>query len=227
MVQEKFVVIKAEDMYERYIKRLLDILLSLTALILLFPIMVVLSVIIRLWIGNPVVFVQERPGKDEKIFRLRKFRTMTNDTGMDGKLLPDCDRLTVLGRTLRKTSLDELPELWNILIGDMSFIGPRPLLVSYLPYYSNEERKRHCVRPGLTGLAQISGRNALSWDDRLKADVQYVQDITFKQDFRIFWMTVFQVLRIGKGVSDDTAKTEGNFAQIRQAQTECKGVVQR
>lgn len=214
-------------MYEKFGKRVCDTILSVVALLFLSPVMMILAVVIRVALGSPVVFAQERPGKDEKTFKLYKFRTMTQKTGEDGKLLPDCDRLTSIGRFLRKTSLDELPELWNILTGDMSFIGPRPLLVSYLPYYSEEERMRHKVRPGLTGLAQIRGRNNLSWDDRLKADVEYIHTISFWLDFRVFWLTVFQVLRMGSGVSEDTAKTEGNFAQIRQARAAGKEMVQR
>lgn len=209
-------------MYSKYLKRMLDILFSFIALVVLSPLMMLLAALIRIAIGAPVIFVQERPGKNERIFKLHKFRTMTNETDATGRLLPDSDRLTSLGRILRKTSLDELPELWDILLGNMSFIGPRPLLISYLPYYTVDERMRHNVRPGLTGLAQVKGRNGLSWDERLKEDARYVQSITFGRDFRIFWSTVFMMLRIGSGVSDDTSKTEGNFAKIRQMQAVSK-----
>ena len=153
--------------YRKYVKRMLDIILSLTALIILSPVLLVLAVMVRVKLGTPVIFHQERPGYHEKIFRLCKFRTMTDKRGADGELLPDAERLTSFGNRLRHMSLDELPELFNILKGDMSIVGPRPLLVSYLPYYTEREKLRHTVRPGLTGLAQVSGRNFLDWDSRL------------------------------------------------------------
>ena len=155
-------------MYRHFIKRLLDIVLSGIALVILSPVYLILAIMIRVKLGSPVIFHQERPGKDEKIFTLCKFRTMTDERDENGNLLPDNKRLTKFGKLLRATSLDELPELWNIFKGDMSIIGPRPLLVSYLPYYTKEEQLRHTVRPGLTGLAQVSGRNYLDWDNRLK-----------------------------------------------------------
>lgn len=215
------------SVYRKYIKRLLDIVLSLLALIILSPVMAIIAVLIRVKIGRPILFVQERPGKDETIFKLYKFRTMTYNVDCEGKVLSDNERLTNLGRILRKTSLDELPELWNILIGDMSIIGPRPLLVSYLPYYNPSERARHSIRPGLTGLAQVQGRNSLPWDLRLKADVEYTTRISLPLDFVIFCKTVALMLHIGKGVADDTEATEGNFAQIRQAELPQKEVAQR
>lgn len=181
--------------YANHIKRILDFVLSLCALVVLSPVMLLLTVAGSCAVkGNPF-FTQERPGLGEKIFRLIKFRTMTNKRGADGELLPDHDRLLPYGRFLRKTSLDELPELINICKGDMAIVGPRPLLPRYLPYYSPRERKRHSVRPGLTGLAQISGRNALAWDSRLEKDVQYVENITFLGDLRILLKTVIKVLK--------------------------------
>lgn len=164
--------------YEAYVKRALDVALSGCALVALSPVMGVTALLVRQKLGSPVIFCQERPGKDEQIFKLYKFRTMTDARGADGNLLPDAQRLTPFGRRLRSTSLDELPELWNILRGDMSIVGPRPLLVKYLPYYSQTERRRHAVRPGLTGLAQVNGRNLTSWADRFAYDVDYVDHIS-------------------------------------------------
>ena len=182
-------------MYKKYIKRMLDLILSLLALIILMPIMIIIWLLVRIKLGKPAIFKQERPGKDEKIFTLYKFRTMTDERDEDGKLLPDSERLTKFGKILRSTSLDELPELINIIKGDMSIIGPRPLAVVYLPYYTEEERHRHDVRPGLTGLAQMNGRNAISWEDRFKYDLQYVDKITFMVDLKISLKTIRKVLR--------------------------------
>ena len=182
-------------MYKNYIKRLLDILLSGLALIVLSPILLIVAILVRTKLGSPVIFHQERPGKDEKIFILCKFRTMTDERDENGELLPDSIRLTKFGEFLRATSLDELPELWNIFKGDMSIIGPRPLLVGYLPYYTEKERIRHSVRPGLTGLAQVSGRNFISWDNRLAKDVEYVENLNFGMDLSILWKTVKVVLK--------------------------------
>lgn len=180
-------------MYAKYFKRLLDFLLSLFALILISPIIFILILIGTFAMkGNPF-FTQLRPGKDEKIFRLIKFRTMTCEKDQDGNLLPDEKRLTKYGLFLRRTSLDELPELINILKGDMSFVGPRPLLVEYLPYYTNEEKHRHDIRPGLTGLAQVNGRNTISWDDKLSYDIKYMHSISFINDFRIMLKTIIKV----------------------------------
>lgn len=181
-------------MYKNGLKRVLDFLLSLCGLILLSPVLLVLCVLVRVKLGSPVLFRQERPGKDEKIFTLCKFRTMTDQRDADGALLPDEKRLTRFGRLLRSTSLDELPELLNILKGDMSIIGPRPLLVRYLPWYTEEERHRHDVRPGLTGLAQVNGRNALGWEDRFAYDLAYVEHCSFLMDVKILLMTVGKVL---------------------------------
>lgn len=203
-------------MYQKYIKRLLDIIISLTALILLSPVLLVVAVLVRVKLGSPVIFHQDRPGYQEKIFQLCKFRSMTDERDADGELLPDEVRLTKFGKTLRATSLDELPELWNILKGDMSLIGPRPLLVSYLPYYTEEERLRHSVRPGLTGLAQVRGRNLLDWDRRFATDVEYVRNLTFAMDIKIFLMTIRKVL-VHEDIEVNTNQVEGNFAEIRKA----------
>lgn len=181
--------------YCRYIKRLLDILLSGCALIVLSPVLLIVAILVRTKLGSPVIFCQKRPGKDEKIFKMYKFRSMTDERDEDGNLLPDDARLTKFGRTLRSTSLDELPELWNIFKGDMSIVGPRPLLTSYLPYYTEEERHRHDVRPGLTGWAQINGRNTTNWDDRLQQDIDYVNECTFVKDVHILMITVLKVVR--------------------------------
>ena len=171
--------------YERFVKRFLDVFLSTGALIVLSPVLLITGVLVRVKLGSPVLFTQDRPGRDEKIFKLYKFRSMTNAKDENGNLLPDDVRLTKFGRILRSTSLDELPELLNIIKGDMSVVGPRPLLIEYLPYYTAEERHRHDVRPGLTGLAQVNGRNAISWDQKLSYDVQYVSKITFIRDAKI------------------------------------------
>lgn len=158
-------------MYKKFMKRFLDLVLSIMAFIILMPLMLIIYILVRVKLGKPAIFKQERPGKDEKIFTLYKFRTMTDEKDENGNLLPDEQRLTKFGKILRSTSLDELPELINIIKGDMSIVGPRPLLIKYLPFYTKEERKRHNVRPGLTGLAQINGRNLLNWDDRFKSDI--------------------------------------------------------
>ena len=198
-------------MYSRYIKRGLDILLSLTAILLLSPVFLVFTVtgIVKMK-GNPFFF-QKRPGLNEKIFKLIKYRTMTNEKDSQGRLLPDEKRLNAYGEMLRKTSLDELPELFNILKGDMSVIGPRPLLPEYLPWYSEEQARRHDVRPGLTGYAQAHGRNALDWDTKLELDIKYVDHITFFGDVKIIIDTVGAVIR-HEGISSDTSATMENFA---------------
>ena len=182
-------------MYRHFFKRFFDIVLSFCALVVLSPVLLVLAILVRLKLGRPVVFRQERPGKDEKIFQLCKFRSMTDQRDGNGELLPDEVRLTKFGKALRSTSLDELPELWNILKGDMSIVGPRPLLVKYLPYYTEEERKRHDVRPGLTGLAQVNGRNFITWEETFAYDVEYVQNVTLLEDLKIIFQTVVKVLR--------------------------------
>ena len=170
---------KAKGIYEKCFKRFFDVVFSFLALVVLSPVLLVVAILVRVKLGRPVIFKQERPGKDEKIFKLYKFRTMTDERDKRGRLLPDDKRLTKFGKMLRSTSLDELPELFNILKDDMSFVGPRPLLVGYLPYYTKTERRRHEVRPGLTGLAQVSGRNLAGWDKKLKLDTKYADDVTF------------------------------------------------
>ena len=204
-------------MYARFFKRIIDIVLSLAALLILSPVLLVLTVIGAIKMkGNPF-FTQDRPGKNEKIFKLVKFRTMTNEKDAQGKLLPDDMRMTGYGKMLRSTSLDELPELWNILKGDMSVIGPRPLLVEYLPYYNETERHRHDVRPGLTGWAQVNGRNSLEWGKRFAMDVYYVNNISPALDLKIFFMTVQKVIK-RSDVAENTDAVEGNFAEIRRNQ---------
>ena len=180
-------------MYRHFFKRFFDIVLSFCALVVLSPVLLVLAILVRLKLGRPVVFRQERPGKDEKIFQLCKFRSMTDQRDGNGELLPDEVRLTKFGKALRSTSLDELPELWNILKGDMSIVGPRPLLVKYLPYYTEEERKRHDVRPGLTGMAQTHGRNLLSWEERFALDLQYIEQMSLLLDIKIVFLPVKKV----------------------------------
>lgn len=197
-------------MYKKWIKRCLDIVLSLCGIIVLSPVLLVLFILVRMKLGSPVLFKQERPGKGEKIFTLCKFRTMTDARDEKGELLPDEVRLTKFGRLLRATSLDELPELFNILKGDMSVIGPRPLLVRYLPRYNSFQRRRHEVRPGLTGLAQVNGRNALTWEEKFVYDVRYVDNLTFAMDVRIFFATVRAVLK-HEGINSETSATMEEF----------------
>lgn len=196
--------------YERYIKRLLDIVLSGLALVILSPVLLVTAVLVRVKLGSPVIFKQPRPGKDEKIFNLYKFRTMTDARDADGNLLPDEDRLTAFGKWLRSTSLDELPELICILKGDMSIVGPRPLLVKYLPLYNEEQRQRHNVRPGLTGWAQVNGRNAISWEEKFRYDVWYVQNVGIWTDLKIVFLTVLKVFH-REGISSAGSVTMGEF----------------
>lgn len=197
-------------MYRKYLKRPLDFVLSLLAIIVLSPVLLLVSILVRFKLGSPVIFTQERPGLNEKIFKMYKFRTMTDEKNEHGELLPDSVRLTRFGKRLRSTSLDELPELWNILKGDMSIIGPRPLLVEYLPLYNEHQKKRHNVRPGLSGLAQVSGRNAISWEDKFDLDVEYVNNISFFGDWKIIFLTIKKVL-IKEGISSDTAVTVEAF----------------
>lgn len=182
-------------MYKKYIKRMLDIILSLGGIIVLSPVMLVTAFLVRIKLGSPVIFKQKRPGKNEKIFEMYKFRSMTDERDGDGKLLSDNTRLTRFGTKLRSSSLDELPELFNILKGNMSVVGPRPLLVQYLPLYSSRQRHRHDVRPGLTGLAQVNGRNGLSWEDKFQLDVEYTRSVSFRQDVKIILGTVKTVLK--------------------------------
>ena len=207
--------------YKKFGKRFLDLLLSTLAIVILSPVLLVVAILVRIKLGSPVLFHQERPGRNEKIFTLCKFRTMTDKRDEKGNLLPDADRLTKFGKLLRATSLDELPELFNIWKGDMSIIGPRPLLVSYLPWYTEEERLRHTVRPGLTGLAQVSGRNFLDWDSRLSKDVEYVKNLSFAMDIKVLVKTVTVVFARDK-VAEDTSVSEGNLAEIRKKRQEAQ-----
>ena len=199
-----------QGFYEKFIKRPLDFLLALLAVILLSPILLATAVLVRVKLGSPVLFRQERPGRYGRIFRLIKFRTMTDARDADGMLLPDADRLTPFGRKLRATSLDELPELFNVLRGDMSLVGPRPLLVRYLPRYNAHQARRHEVRPGFTGLAQIHGRNAISWEEKFDWDVKYVDHVTFTGDCRILLATVKTVFS-HEGISSGTSATMEEF----------------
>ena len=196
--------------YEKYIKRVLDILCSLAAIILFCWLFAVVALLVRIKLGSPVIFKQPRPGKDEKVFMLHKFRSMTDETDDKGELLPDEMRLTRFGRFLRSTSLDELPELWDILIGNMSIIGPRPLLVKYLPLYNDEQRRRHEVRPGLTGWAQVHGRNLTSWEERFAYDTDYVDHLSFALDVKIVFMTVHCVFA-REGISAEGSATMEAF----------------
>lgn len=189
-------------MYKKVIKRMIDFLLSLITLLLFSPIFIIVAFFVRIKLGSPVFFCQKRPGKDEKIFTIYKFRTMTDKRDESGKLYSDDIRLTQFGRKLRATSLDELPQLLNVLKGDMAIVGPRPLMVEYLPYYTEEEKLRHTVRPGITGLAQVKGRNSLSWEDKFAFDIQYVKKMSFILDLKIIIETVSKVIKksdIGQG----------------------------
>ena len=191
-------------------KRLLDIILSLILLIVLSPLMIILAAIIRLKMGPPVLFKQLRPGFKEKPFYLYKFRTMSDEKGIDGELLSDDQRLNALGRVLRKYSLDELPQLLNVVKGELSFVGPRPLLMEYLERYNGEQARRHMVKPGITGWAQVNGRNALTWDEKFKLDVWYVDNMSFGLDLKILWITLVKVLK-AEGISGEGSETMTEF----------------
>ena len=199
----------------KFVKRFLDIFISLTAIVLLSPLLLLLWILVRSKLGKPALFTQQRPGKNEKIFKLYKFRSMTDERDDKGELLPDEVRLTSFGKLLRASSLDELPELFNILKGDMSLIGPRPLLVRYLPYYTSQERHRHDVRPGLTGLAQVNGRNALGWEERFAFDLEYVNRLTLGMDLKIIGMTVGKVLK-RSGTLSGAEQTVADFDVYRK-----------
>ena len=197
-------------MYRKYFKRVFDFVCSLLALIVLSPVLLITALLVRVKLGTPVIFKQKRPGLNEKIFTLYKFRTMTDQKDEQGNLLPDEVRLTKFGKMLRSTSLDELPELWNILKGDMSVVGPRPLLVEYLPLYNEKQRRRHSVKPGLTGLAQINGRNLITWEQRFAYDIKYVDLISFSSDFKIIFKTFFKTIT-RQGISSETNATMEDF----------------
>jgi len=221
--KKKNITIKENSVYKNYIKRFLDILISGMFIIIFSWLYVILAILVRIKLGSPILFKQPRPGRDEKIFNMYKFRTMTDARDENGELLPDSERLTKFGMLLRKTSLDELPEMFCIFKGDMSIIGPRPLLVEYLPYYTEREKMRHTVRPGLTGLAQASGRNNLDWDTRFETDAIYVENLSFAMDIKVIWMTIKTVLGHSDQVAEDTGKVEGNFARIRQERLDRTG----
>ncbi len=197
--------------YEKYIKRILDIICALAALIVFCWLYAIVAVLVRIKLGSPVLFKQQRPGRNEKIFNLYKFRTMTDEKDENGELLPDEVRLTKFGKFLRKTSLDELPEAANILKGDMSVVGPRPLLVRYLPLYNEHQRHRHDVRPGLSGWAQVNGRNTVSWEDKFNYDVEYANHVTFAMDVKIVWKSFIQAFFKHEGISSETSATMEEF----------------
>jgi undecaprenyl phosphate N,N'-diacetylbacillosamine 1-phosphate transferase len=196
--------------YRKYVKRPMDFVLSLIAIIILAPALLIVAILVRTKLGSPVIFKQERPGLNEKIFTLNKFRTMTDERSENGELLPDKIRLTKFGKFLRSTSLDELPELFNILKGNMSVVGPRPLLVQYLSLYNEHQKHRHDVRPGLSGLAQVSGRNAISWEDKFNLDVEYVESLSFIGDWKIIILTLKKVF-VREGINSETAATMEPF----------------
>lgn len=199
-----------KDIYCNYLKRILDILICIIGLIFISPILLVVALLVKIKLGSPIIFKQERPGLHGEIFKLYKFRTMTNEKNDSGELLNDEVRLTEFGKKLRASSLDELPEIFNIIIGDMSIVGPRPLMVKYLPLYSEKQKRRHDVRPGLTGLAQISGRNAITWTERFNKDIEYVDNISLKLDMYIFFKTIYYVLK-REGINSDTSATMEDF----------------
>lgn len=204
-------------MYAKYIKRILDFTISLLAIIVLSPVLLITALLVRIKLGSPIIFKQKRPGKDEKIFTLYKFRTMTDKKDEKGNLLPDDQRLTKFGKLLRATSLDELPELINILKGDMAIVGPRPLLVEYLELYDEEQKHRHDVRPGLTGLAQVNGRNSISWEDKFKEDIKYIEKISLIGDIKIILKTVIKVFKregISQQENDTMEKFKGSEEKI-------------
>ena len=182
-------------MYRKFFKRFLDIIISLIFILCFWWLYIVIAILVRIKLGSPVLFKQDRPGLNEKIFKMYKFRTMTDEKDKSGNLLPDAERLTKFGKFLRSTSLDEIPEFFNILRGDMSLIGPRPLLVEYLNYYTNDEKKRHNVRPGISGWAQVNGRNSLSWEEKFRYDIEYVEKLSFLFDFKIVLLTIKKVLK--------------------------------
>jgi len=199
-----------KGIYRRFLKRPMDFILSLMAIIALSPVLIIVALLVRFKLGSPVLFKQKRPGLNEQIFTMYKFRTMTDEKDENGELLPDSVRLTKFGRRLRSTSLDELPELFNILKGDMSIVGPRPLLIHYLELYSEHQKRRHEVRPGLSGHAQVNGRNAISWEDKFNLDVEYVDNVSFIGDWKIIFLTIKKVF-VKEGISSDTSVTMEPF----------------
>lgn len=201
---------RRKGFYEKYIKRQQDLFISLIALIFLSPILLIVAILVKLKLGSPIIFTQERPGLNENIFKMYKFRSMTDKRDGNGNLLSDSERLTNFGKKLRATSLDELPELWNIVRGDMSIVGPRPLLVQYLELYNEHQKRRHEVRPGLTGYAQVNGRNDISWEDKFSLDVEYVDNVCFIGDWKIIFQTIVKVL-VKEGINSDTSETMEPF----------------
>ena len=199
-----------KGIYRRFLKRPMDFILSLMAIIVLSPVLIIVSVLVRVKLGSPVLFKQKRPGLNEKIFTMYKFRTMTDEKDENGELLPDSVRLTRFGRMLRSTSLDELPELFNIIKGDMSIVGPRPLLIQYLELYNDHQKRRHDVRPGLSGHAQVNGRNAISWEDKFNLDVEYVDNVSFMGDWKIIFLTIKKVF-VKEGISQEGQDTVQYF----------------
>lgn len=201
---------RKKGFYEKFIKRPQDLILSLCALLFLSPLLIIVAILVRTKIGSPILFKQKRPGLNEKVFTMYKFRTMTDEKDKNGELLPDSVRLTKFGKMLRATSLDELPELWNIVRGDMAIVGPRPLLVQYLDLYTDHQKRRHNVRPGLSGYAQVNGRNAISWEDKFNLDIVYVDNLKFIGDWKIILKTLKKVL-FKEGISSDTSVTMEPF----------------
>lgn len=201
---------KSNGLYCKLIKRFMDFLIAALSIIIFSPLLIILAILVRVKLGGPVIFKQERPGLNGKVFKLYKFRTMTDAKDENGNLLDDEYRLTSFGKKLRSTSLDELPELYNILNGDMSIVGPRPLLVKYLPLYNDEQKRRHDVRPGLTGLAQVSGRNAITWTEKFNKDIEYVDNVSLGLDISIFFKTIYCVLK-KEGINSDSAATMEDF----------------
>ncbi|WP_276609423.1 sugar transferase [Bacillus sp. N1-1] len=200
----------SNGIYQNYIKRLMDLFLSLLAIIALSVVFIVVALLVRFKLGSPVLFTQNRPGMNEKVFKMYKFRTMTDERDSNGELLPDHVRLTKFGKFLRSTSLDELPELFNIFKGDMSVVGPRPLLIQYLELYNDHQKRRHEVRPGLSGLAQVNGRNAISWEEKFILDVKYVERVSFVEDWKIIFLTIKKVF-VREGISSDSSETMEPF----------------
>ena len=205
---------KPYGVYEKYVKRPLDFICALGAVVCFSWLYLIVAILVKVKLGSPILFTQYRPGKNERLFKLYKFRTMTDKRDREGNLLPDNKRLTKFGKLLRSTSLDELPEAFNIIKGDMSIVGPRPLLPSYLDWYTEEERHRHDVRPGLTGLAQVNGRNFINWDKRFALDIKYTKKITFLNDIKIIFKRISKFLH-HSNIATDSAKVEGNMAEIR------------